>query len=73
MNFYLVSYTATTKNHVMRNSAFEFASTCAEIARLTAEDLLGRDFTLKALKSWRRINQTQDAGTVRSILPQLEN
>ncbi len=50
MNFYLVSYTATTKNHVMRNSAFEFASTCAEIARLTAEDLLGRDFTLKSFK-----------------------
>lgn len=50
MNFYLVSYIAITKTHNVRKSKFEFASTCAEIARLTAKNLLDRDFTLEGFK-----------------------
>lgn len=50
MNEFKITYIAVTRKNSIRKSAFRFGATCAEMARLTVENLLSQDFTLHSYK-----------------------
>lgn len=45
-----IEYIAITHKNSIRKSAFRFGATCAEMARLSVENLLSQDFTLHSYK-----------------------